>query len=151
MKRTLQTYDENRQNALDKEIRLHGNALMRLFNDAGSRGMLIAITLSSRKWYVGYLVENVSLEPRETHFQILPIFSGYRDKDTLDAVRVIDYRDVYSSYVNDPANKEVDLSIFSLAIPMSAVQDARYFDVDVYAAHFHTEESSNAADAAGTE
>jgi hypothetical protein len=102
--------------------------------------MLIAITLASRKWYVGYLVENVSLEPRETHFQILPIWSGYRDKDTLDAVRVIDYRDVYSAFSSDPGNKKADLSIFSLAIPMSQVQDARYFDVGVYAAHFHAEE-----------
>lgn len=120
---------------------------MRLFNDAGSRGMLIAITLASRKWYVGYLVENVSLEPRETHFQILPIWSGYRDKDTLDAVRVIDYRDVYSAFSNNAVNKKADLSIFSLAIPMAQVQDARYFDVGVYAAHFSAVERSIAQNA----
>ncbi len=90
--------------------------------------MLISITLSNRKWYVGYVTEAMSLEPKETHFTLLPIISGFRDKDTLKTQRVIYYPKVYSS--------NVDVSLFVLAIPMKDVVEARLFDEAVYRDNF---------------
>ena len=92
------------------------------------RGMLVSITLSNRKWYVGYITEAMSLEPKETHFTLLPIISGFRDKDTLKTQRVIYYPKVYKG--------NVDVSLFVLTIPMKDVVEARHFDEAVYRDNF---------------
>ena len=52
---------------------------------------MLSITLETRKWYAGYVAEVPTLKPSEKYFRIIPILSGYRDKDTLSATRTISY------------------------------------------------------------
>ena len=125
-------YRENRFRGLDAEIRVNGNALIRLLHKAAFEQETISITLTNRKWYVGYLAELVSLNPKETHLSLLPIMSVYRDKDSLSTVRTIYYRDVYSQYT------EPDLSVFHVLIKMTDIVEARIFDEEVYEDHFAT-------------
>jgi hypothetical protein len=123
-------YIQNRRSAIELEI-AHGNALTRLLYSACDQGRLISVSLSNRKWYVGYVAESVNLEPRELHFRLLPVLSGYRDKDTLKARQVVDYREVYAKLIDD-----VNLTDFVVTLALADVQDARLFDERVYKEHF---------------
>jgi hypothetical protein len=103
------------------------DAFTRLLHDAARHTRLISVTLDSRKWYVGYVAESPNLHPEEKYFRLLPIISGYRDKDTLGTVRTVFYEDVLRAA--DPAG-------FVITLPISDVKGANYFDPDVYDAYF---------------
>lgn len=132
VRRIRSAYQANRREALDSEILLHGNGLTRLLHEAGTYGSLISVTLSSRKWYVGYVAEAVNLEPKEVCFRLLPMISGYRDKDTLRFVRQVYYRPVYEKI---RAAGE-SLSGFVVTLSLKDVHDAREFDERIYEDEF---------------
>ncbi|HWB98038.1 MAG TPA: hypothetical protein VG672_15095 [Bryobacteraceae bacterium] len=125
-------YQENRRAALDSEIRLHGNGLTRLLHDAATFGTLILVTLANRKWYVGYVAEAVNLEPQEFCFRLLPVLSGYRDKDTLKLQRQVYYRPAYE----DIRAVNGNLEVFVITLALKDVQDARIFDESIYEDRF---------------
>jgi hypothetical protein len=125
-------YWSNRRNAIDAEIRLHGNGLTRLLHEAATFGTLISVTLASRKWYVGYVAEAVNLEPQEYCFKVLPMISGYRDRDTLKCNRLVYYRPVYDKI--RAANGSIRRFVVTLSL--KDVQDAREFDEEIYEDHF---------------
>jgi hypothetical protein len=107
-------------------LRRQGNHLLRLLNEASEEGSLISLTLDTRKWYVGYVVETPSLDPKDQFFSIIPIFSGYRDKDLLEARRLTEYR--FDSISNVDAYAKV--------LNTSRVIDANVFDVDLYESYY---------------
>jgi hypothetical protein len=119
----------NSERARDTEIQNHGSALIRLIHKAEKDSILVSITLSSRKWYVGYIAEAWSLDPQEAYFRLLPILSGYREKDTLQAIRTTDYIPVF----RDPT---VDTTRFVVVLALRDVQMASLFDERVYEEHF---------------
>jgi hypothetical protein len=109
-RRIRTTYHDNRDAPLHAEITLHGDGLTRLLHEAADAGKLISVTMESRKWYVGYVAEAVKLEPKESYFRILPVISGYRDKDTLKLNRLVYY--TTSLFISDSwnaANTYLDL------------------------------------------
>ncbi len=129
---------------MDSEIRLHGNALIRLLHHAATYELPVSVTLSSRKWYVGYIAESPNLEPAEACFRLLPILSGYRDKEDLTTRRVIYYsRDVYARLEKERGRKP-DISVFVITLALKDVQDARIFDESVYLDHFSPERADAA-------
>ena len=67
----------------------------RLLHEAEQQDRPISITLENRKWYVGYVAESPNLSPEEIYFRLLPVISGYRDKDTLETFRTVLYEEVY--------------------------------------------------------
>lgn len=107
-------------------LRRQGNHLLRLLNEASEEGSLISLTLDTRKWYVGYVVETPSLDPKDQFFSIIPIFSGYRDGDTLEARRLTEYR--FDSLSNVDAYAKV--------LNTTRVIDANVFDVDLYETYY---------------
>jgi len=59
------------------------NDIDALCSEAASELKPISITLDNRKVYIGLIYD--SLEPgRDANLTILPLYSGYRDKDTLE-------------------------------------------------------------------
>ena len=119
--------DSERQR--ENEINEHGDYLMGLMQAAVNGDRMVSITFDSRKWYAGYIIEAPNLKPSEKYFTILPIISGYRDKDTLEATRTLRYDDVYS-------RPEVNPSDFVIILPLAPVRTASLFDPDVYEDHF---------------
>ena len=59
------------------------------------------------------LLSRPTLDPQETFFRLLPVISGYRDKDSLETFRTVFYegREVY----RDP---ECDSEDFVITIPL---------------------------------
>jgi len=119
--------DSERQR--ENEINEHGDYLMGLMQAAVNGDRMVSITFDSRKWYAGYIIEAPNLKPSEKYFTILPIISGYRDKDTLEATRTLRYDDVYS-------RPEVNPSDFVIILPLAPVRTKSLFDPDVYEDHF---------------
>lgn len=61
----------------------HRNDMDALCKEAIAGTKPVAVTLDTRKVYVGLVFD--SLEPgKEANLTILPLYSGYRDKDTLE-------------------------------------------------------------------
>jgi hypothetical protein len=110
-------------------VRVYGNAFTVLLQEAINQERMVSITLETRKWYAGYVAESPSLRPTETYFSILPILSGYRDKDTLEAKRSIAYDELYGAENVNPAD-------FVVTLPIASVRTASLFDPDVYHDHF---------------
>jgi hypothetical protein len=127
-----------KEKAKDIEIRRHGNALIQLLHRAEREKLLIAITLASRKWYVGWVAESPNLRPDEKYFRLLPFTSGYRDKDTLETYRTVFYEDALTQ--GNASAKE-----FVMILPLEGVQVANLFDPDVYDEYF-AESDNNGAD-----
>jgi hypothetical protein len=115
--------------AKDIEIRQHGPSFTQLLHRAAKEKLLLSITLDSRKWYVGWVVESPNLDPQEFYFRVLPFISGYRDKDTLETVRSVFYQDVLRDTALDPEQ-------FYVTLPLKDVKIAGLFNDDVYNAYF---------------
>lgn len=126
-----------KEKAKDIEIRRHGNALIQLLHLAEREKLLIAITLASRKWYVGWVAESPNLRPDEKYFRLLPFTSGYRDKDTLETYRTVFYEDALT---RDSAS----VKEFVMILPLEGVQVANLFDPDVYDEYFAESENQEA-------
>lgn len=65
-------------------IRRFGNSMAQLFSRAANEQKTVLLTMSSRKIYCGRILEMpVDIDADDACIELLPIFSGYRDKDTL--------------------------------------------------------------------
>jgi hypothetical protein len=128
-----------KRRAREIEIRKHGNALMQLLQRATVGNLLISITLDNRKWYVGWVTESPNLDPEELYFRLLPLTSGYRDKDTLETYRTVFYQNVLEDESLDPDR-------FFITLPLKDIKTANLFDPDVYNQHFAEGEKPAAAD-----
>jgi hypothetical protein len=125
--------------AKDKQLNdlEQADAFTRFLHVATRGSRLISITLSNRKWYVGYVAEAPSLNPNEKYFRILPLVSGYRDKDTLETLRTTFYEEVL---------KTAKSGDFVVTPPIADVQTANFFDPDLYDEHFSEDDDAGAYD-----
>jgi len=119
----------NAERSKDIEVRRHGNSLIKLLHRAERNDLLISLTLSSLKWYVGYVAESPNLSPQEEYLRILPVMSGYRNRDTLQTVRTVSYGEV----LRDPHIDPYDLAI---TIPFQDIRIAGLYDETVYDEYF---------------
>lgn len=128
-------YTVNQDRQLSDAVELYGSPLARLLYTAVRNGTPVSITLSNRKWYVGYVSQSVSLDPKYgTHFRITPLFSGYRDKDTLSAIPTLSYRELYT-HLKD-SGSTIQPNFFDVTIPVADVDVANYFNQEFYDMHF---------------
>lgn len=89
---------------------------------------VVSITLSSGKVYIGYCLggNNVTQGNLE-HIEIIPIRSGYREKETNNLVVTNNYEDYFLE--NNSAIDE-----FLIVIPTSEIISYQYFDLPAYEA-----------------
>lgn len=125
--------------ARESTVALNGDSLMQLMQKAVNEERMISITFDSRKWYAGYLIKAPDLRPSEQYFSLLPVLSGYRDKDTLVARRSIRYDELYEKFHEDGATSVDD---FVITLPIASVRTANLFDPDVYEDHFAENEDA---------
>lgn len=118
----------NEEWAKNKLLRCHGNALFKLLHEAASGRKPIAVTMNNRKWYMGYVQDSPNLDPQERFFSLIPILSGYRDKDSLEVKVTVSYAEAY--------NGGLDINSFAVTIPLDSVTGANYFDKDIWEKYF---------------
>jgi hypothetical protein len=104
--------------------------------ECGSKLQTILITLGNRKVYVG-LVNDIPIESGDVeHFTILPILSGYRDKDTLSVIFTVNYYQHYEKHLAEdgsPLDGEgACFDDFIEIIPVSEIAHIGSFDIETY-------------------
>ena len=84
----------------------------------------------ARKIYIGWVVDTGVGSSPDADVSMVPMYSGYRDEDTLDLRITLDYDLVISrNLAGDPSRKRED---FRVLVPMSEIVSVRLFDEDVY-------------------
>jgi hypothetical protein len=114
----------NNERAKKIIINRQDNGFMRLFHKAAIESKMVSVTLFSKKVYIGYIVSTPNLSPEEQFVGILPVVSGYRDKDTLRLMITTNYGRAMSSN-SIPEDFEITLALAS-------VETANFFDPDIY-------------------
>jgi len=103
----------------------HDNGFMRLFQKAATSSRMVSVTLSSKKVYIGYILSTPNLSPGEQFVGILPIVSGYRDKDTLRLVTTTNYGRAIAEGAIPPKD-------FEVTVALASVEIANFFDPDIF-------------------
>lgn len=107
-------------------------ALDRLLYQASLAQHLLCLSMKDGKVYIGYIQELPSNpEDRNSYFEILPVHSGYRDKDTRQMKLTTFYESAYEELVNSKADEEAWL-LFLKVLKIDDIQSAGRFDPEAY-------------------
>lgn len=141
----------NEDRAVSQAMERAGDILEQLLAESIKRSILVEISLKSRKVYIGWAVNLKSVHGR-TDVAVIPLWSGYRNKDTLELTITTPYAatiDRYRPSDSDPSvetehrahsgseappNAETysPLDDFRVVIPKSEILSARFFDIEIY-------------------
>lgn len=100
-------------------------------------GLPILFTMSDRKVYVGYPMELKSEKFNDQ--RILPVVSGYREKDSLRFIPVTPYQSVIENELED-----ADYEKFSVTLPIREIVHAHLIDLKLFDLFVQNEIVSNA-------
>lgn len=102
--------------------------------EASATQMPILVTLGSRKCYVGICFGEVGLDDGGSdHLSLLPLLSGYRDKDKLSLEIMTNYHVHYEdNQIYSGAHSNLTLDHFRVIVPKSEVEVYSFFDVDTF-------------------
>ncbi len=92
---------------------------------------VIELSLRNRKSYVGWAIESGLGGQGQGDIVIIPAYSGYRDKETLQLIFTTQYGQIAKYRPDVPVEYQYS-ERFRLAIPLSEVVSARFFDVEIY-------------------
>jgi hypothetical protein len=125
--------DEKSRKFIHKE---KSPALEKFLFECGSELQTVLISLKSRKIYVG-IVNDIPIESGEVeHFSILPVLSGYREKDKLTVAFTTNYYLHYENNLDDEGNpidgSGASIDDFVEMIPVSEIAHIGRFDIDTY-------------------
>lgn len=118
------------QNAM-YELLVREHDLERMLYQSSKQGTLVQITLKSRKVYIG-LVFDGSIAPgieKHEQFMLLPMLSGYRDKNSLCLELTNSYIDFYEGL--DP-DQSWDPTTFYTLILASEISSMAFYDPSAY-------------------
>lgn len=115
------------------------NPLEQLLIESSATLFPILATLKSKKIYVGWVHAPVLEHGEIDYLSLIPLLSGYRDKDTLSVVFTTNYRQHYnncieSSNVSDSLLDNFKLDNFRVVIPVAEIENISLFDFETYTA-----------------
>ena len=108
-----------------RAFRRHADNLLQFLMTAFDDRKLVLISLSTRKFYIGWVLKLPNLNPQQAFIGVLPVLSGYRDDKTLELRFTADYANVYEGDDIDPAN-------FIVTLPVAEIRSASFFDPSIY-------------------
>lgn len=94
----------------------------------------ILVTLGSRKCYVGICFGEAGFDDGGSeHISILPLLSGYRDKDSLSLEIKTNYHIHFEdNNIYSGAHDNLTVNDFRVIIPKSEIESYSFFDVDTF-------------------
>jgi hypothetical protein len=120
----------NKDKRVSRAINKIGNEFERLCESCYRNIDLIQITLKNEKVYVG-IVKALPIPSHSNYLRILPVYSGYRHKDTKKLEFTTQYLDVYATYVQSGEVYDIrDLT--NLVIKIDEIISASKFDIEMY-------------------
>jgi hypothetical protein len=110
------------------------NGIEHLLYDSMRDRLLVLITLKSRKVYVGKVQDQRLLHGDLENIVIIPMLSGFRDKDTLRFAVQHSYYDYYRQQGISDKDSEgsLNLSHFRTVVPASEIDSISLFDLHTY-------------------
>jgi len=115
---------------ITRAINSTGNEFERLCAKCYTEFNMVQFTLKNDKCYVGWL-KSLPVPSHSSYITLLPVYSGYRKKDTKELVFTTQYLDVYASYVSDGITTDVS-DLNSLVIKIDEIVSANLFDSEMY-------------------
>lgn len=122
-----------RMNALFKEL-ANESATESLMFEAIDKGLLLLITLKSRKVYVGMVDEARFANLDTDTIVIIPFMSGYRDKDTLTFCVEHNYADHYQAENITLVSEPLSVYQYRHVLPVEQIESLSLFNVKTYEA-----------------
>lgn len=123
--------DPKKRAEIFREIASH-SAIESMLLESIEKGLLILITLKSRKVYVG-MVDEARFDSLDTSsLVIIPFMSGYRDKDTLMFCVEHNYSDHYQSQAITLTTKPLSVYQFRRILPIDQIESFSLFNVATY-------------------
>lgn len=110
-----------------------GHHLEKLLLDATVFNMSVSVTLKSRKWYAGKVVDFTPETGGVRSFALLPMKSGYRRESDLQLVDTQDYEAYYRFMgMKGDHTGRLDLEHFRVVIPVEHISHIAMFDQETY-------------------
>ena len=109
----------------------NGDLIELLIRESMKSQSFIEISLKTGKSYIGLAVASGIAKSDESDISLIPVASGYRNKDSQELEITTNYAPVIAeSYPN--AESYLDYKDFQIIIPKSEIVSARIFDPDIY-------------------
>jgi hypothetical protein len=108
------------------------DGLEALLFDSMRQNLLVLISLKSRKAYVGKVQQTRFVHADLENIVIIPMLSGYRDKDTLTFVSVHSYTEYYREHVISQVSEPLTINDFRTVIPRNEIESASLFDPETF-------------------
>lgn len=125
--------NNNPQKRIDifREIAAH-SAIENILLESIERGLLLLVTLKSRKVYVG-MIDEARFNQLDTNTLVLiPFMSGYRHKDTLTFCVEHNYVDHYESEGITLTSEPLSVYQFRHVLPIDQIESFSLFNVGTY-------------------
>lgn len=107
-------------------------ALERVLLDSLVQDIPVRITLVDRKVYVGFVLSAPDPTMPRRWLRMLPLVSGYRDRETLRYAFTTFYEPVYEEFVGDTVDTEAVDPRFQIALPADRIASIGLFDFETY-------------------
>lgn len=118
---------------IDRTVEAWNDYLEMLLTHALEQTRHVAITLKSRKVYIGFVLGSFDPTYDRKYILLLPTISGYRDEKTQGLVLTTDYTAVYQQLMSEDESRLVrGIDDFETVLPVAEIVSANYFDWDVY-------------------
>ncbi|ELD1797645.1 hypothetical protein KW445_14440 [Vibrio fluvialis] len=127
-------YSKNPKLRDEKILKLvHDNHFERFLLEASYTQTPIAITLGSRKIYIGICLGDELINSKNEHIAIIPLLSGHRDKDDLSVEITNNYQIHYvEEGIEEGKHTQLTKESFRIIVPTSEIESFSFFDVDTY-------------------
>ena len=120
----------NSRRAAQKLAREVGDLIELLIAESIEDQKLVEISLRSGKSYIGLAIESGIGQYGETDVSLIPVASGYRDRDTQELRITTNYAPVIQQALRQSSTIAVE--DFQIVIPISEIVSARVFLPEVY-------------------
>lgn len=120
----------HKDDAISRAIKSIGNELELLLEGSYRNAGYIQITLKNDKSYVGW-VKSLPIPHYSDFILLLPVYSGYRHKETRELIFTTHYLNVYASYIREGAVRSIE-HITDLVIHVDEIASANRFDDEMY-------------------
>lgn len=128
---TKDSKDPQKRKEIYREIAEH-SAIESILLEALDKGLLLLVTLKSRKVYVG-MVDEARLNLLDTStLTLIPFMSGYRDKDTLTYRMEHNYAEHYLSQGITLTSEPLSVYQFRHVLPFDQIESFSLFNVPTY-------------------
>lgn len=116
--------------AISKAIHKIGNEFELLCEQCYRELEMIQITLDNDKCYVGWM-QSLPVPNHSNFISILPVYSGYRNKETKELTFTTQYLDIYATFVRDGSVVDIN-DLTTTVIKIDSIITATKFDNEMY-------------------